>query len=274
MWDTPPCLRGGGRPPLLLLRNPRCLRTVSPRSVLPSDSKGKREALLLFALQPPDPGQRQDGLLAAGARPSIPTMPVQAAQWTEFLSCPICYNEFDEAVHKPISLGCSHTVCKTCLNKLHRKACPFDQTAISTDIDVLPVNFALLQLVGAQVASRGSSRQQGGCGRLGERAPLRGGLRVACPPGAGARRGRLLRGGEKLAEAPLAPLRDLPRPSAPAWSGEGLGRAAGAGVLLTALLPLWDFPRSPITRQSSSAASGRTSTMKWPRSAWRTWPCT
>ncbi|XP_066466679.1 roquin-2 [Tiliqua scincoides] len=78
-------------------------------------------------------------------------MPVQAAQWTEFLSCPICYNEFDEAVHKPISLGCSHTVCKTCLNKLHRKACPFDQTAINTDIDVLPVNFALLQLVGAQV---------------------------------------------------------------------------------------------------------------------------
>ncbi|XP_066569184.1 roquin-2 isoform X2 [Amia ocellicauda] len=78
-------------------------------------------------------------------------MPVQAAQWTEFLSCPICYNEFDESVHKPISLGCSHTVCKTCLNKLHRKACPFDQTTINTDIDVLPVNFALLQLVGAQV---------------------------------------------------------------------------------------------------------------------------
>ncbi|XP_037255024.1 roquin-2 isoform X6 [Falco biarmicus] len=78
-------------------------------------------------------------------------MPVQAAQWTEFLSCPICYNEFDENVHKPISLGCSHTVCKTCLNKLHRKACPFDQTVINTDIDVLPVNFALLQLVGAQV---------------------------------------------------------------------------------------------------------------------------
>ncbi|XP_067825775.1 roquin-2 isoform X2 [Heptranchias perlo] len=78
-------------------------------------------------------------------------MPVQASQWTEFLSCPICYNEFDENVHKPISLGCGHTVCKTCLNKLHRKACPFDQTAINTDIDVLPVNFALLQLVGAQV---------------------------------------------------------------------------------------------------------------------------
>ncbi|XP_072570670.1 roquin-2 isoform X2 [Paramormyrops kingsleyae] len=81
-------------------------------------------------------------------------MPVQAAQWTEFLSCPICYNEFDGSGHKPISLGCSHTVCKTCLHKLHRKACPFDQTAISTDIDLLPVNCALLQLVGAQVPDR------------------------------------------------------------------------------------------------------------------------
>ncbi|XP_072514421.1 roquin-2 isoform X2 [Salminus brasiliensis] len=78
-------------------------------------------------------------------------MPVQAAQWTEFLSCPICYNEFDASNHKPISLGCSHTVCKTCLHKLHRKACPFDQTSISTDIDLLPVNRALLLLVGAQV---------------------------------------------------------------------------------------------------------------------------
>ncbi|KAF7216968.1 roquin-2-like, partial [Nothobranchius furzeri] len=76
---------------------------------------------------------------------------LQAAQWTEFLSCPICYNEFDSRSHQPISLGCSHTVCKTCLHKLHRKACPFDQTPISTDIDLLPVNCALLQLVGALV---------------------------------------------------------------------------------------------------------------------------
>ncbi|XP_067106890.1 roquin-2 [Osmerus mordax] len=78
-------------------------------------------------------------------------MPVQAAQWTEFLSCPICYHEFDNSSHQPISLGCSHTVCHTCLHKLHRKACPFDHTAITTDIDLLPVNTALLQLVGAQV---------------------------------------------------------------------------------------------------------------------------
>ncbi|KAK2084794.1 Roquin-1 [Saguinus oedipus] len=77
-------------------------------------------------------------------------MPVQAPQWTDFLSCPICTQTFDETIRKPISLGCGHTVCKMCLNKLHRKACPFDQTTINTDIELLPVNSALLQLVGAQ----------------------------------------------------------------------------------------------------------------------------
>uniref|UniRef100_A0A2D4KWB3 RING-type domain-containing protein n=1 Tax=Micrurus paraensis TaxID=1970185 RepID=A0A2D4KWB3_9SAUR len=78
-------------------------------------------------------------------------MPVQAPQWTDFLSCPICTQTFDETIRKPISLGCGHTVCKMCLNKLHRKACPFDQTTINTDIEHLPVNSALLQLVGAQM---------------------------------------------------------------------------------------------------------------------------
>uniref|UniRef100_A0A8C7LHY3 RING-type E3 ubiquitin transferase n=1 Tax=Oncorhynchus kisutch TaxID=8019 RepID=A0A8C7LHY3_ONCKI len=78
-------------------------------------------------------------------------MPVQAPQWTEFLLCPICTQTFEETVRRPISLGCGHTVCKMCLNKLHRKACPFDQTAIATDIEQLPVNTALLQLVGGQV---------------------------------------------------------------------------------------------------------------------------
>ncbi|XP_036442010.1 roquin-1a isoform X1 [Colossoma macropomum] len=78
-------------------------------------------------------------------------MPVQAPQWTEFLLCPICTQTFEENVRKPISLGCGHTVCKMCLNKLHRKACPFDQTTISTDIELLPVNTALLQLVCGQV---------------------------------------------------------------------------------------------------------------------------
>ncbi|KAF5287765.1 hypothetical protein FQA39_LY15701 [Lamprigera yunnana] len=76
-------------------------------------------------------------------------MPIQAPQWTEFLSCPVCCNEFNVLLRGPISLGCGHTICKACLSNLHRKQCPFDQATISTDIDSLPVNSALLQLVGS-----------------------------------------------------------------------------------------------------------------------------
>ena len=75
-------------------------------------------------------------------------MPIQTPQWTEFLSCPICCNVFNETSHRPTSLGCGHTVCKTCLSKLHQKKCPFDQSQITRKIDELPANYALLQLVG------------------------------------------------------------------------------------------------------------------------------
>ncbi|KAJ8981205.1 hypothetical protein NQ317_014849 [Molorchus minor] len=78
-------------------------------------------------------------------------MPIQAPQWTEFLSCPVCCNSFDEKLRSPISLGCGHTICKGCLSNLHRKQCPFDQTNISIDIENLPVNTALLQLVGPNI---------------------------------------------------------------------------------------------------------------------------
>ncbi|XP_053689274.1 roquin-1 [Sabethes cyaneus] len=74
-------------------------------------------------------------------------MPIQAPQWTEFLSCPVCCNEFAANLRPPISLGCGHTICRTCLATLHRKQCPFDQTIITTELDNLPVNNALLQLV-------------------------------------------------------------------------------------------------------------------------------
>ena len=54
-------------------------------------------------------------------------------------------------ISRPISLGCGHTVCKLCLGKLHHKKCQFDQSLITRDVDTLPVNFALLQLVGVAV---------------------------------------------------------------------------------------------------------------------------
>lgn len=84
-------------------------------------------------------------------------MPIQAPQWTEFLTCPVCCNEFDVTLRGPISLGCGHTICKGCLASLHRKQCPFDHTTISIDIESLPVNTALLQLVGAAAGGKGNN---------------------------------------------------------------------------------------------------------------------
>ena len=80
-------------------------------------------------------------------------MPIQAPQWTEYLTCPICYNEFEDQIRQPVSLGCGHTLCKSCLAQLHRTQCPFDQASVNIDISELPINTALLQLVGADISS-------------------------------------------------------------------------------------------------------------------------
>ncbi|XP_013106566.2 uncharacterized protein LOC106086429 [Stomoxys calcitrans] len=74
-------------------------------------------------------------------------MPFQAPSWTEFYTCPICENEFSTNQRLPISLGCGHTICRVCLATLYSRQCPFDQAPISTDVDNLPINNALLQLL-------------------------------------------------------------------------------------------------------------------------------
>ncbi|XP_078345657.1 roquin-1-like [Oculina patagonica] len=78
-------------------------------------------------------------------------MPIQTPQWTEFLQCPICSKQFDEHNKQPVSLGCGHTLCVSCLSKLPKTQCPFDQACVDTDISKLPFNYALLQLVGVEV---------------------------------------------------------------------------------------------------------------------------
>ncbi|CRK95464.1 CLUMA_CG008933, isoform A [Clunio marinus] len=72
-------------------------------------------------------------------------MPVQAPSWTEFLICPICTNEFAVNLRSPITLRCGHSICKKCLSNIQQ--CPYDQSSITKDLDNLPINYALLQLV-------------------------------------------------------------------------------------------------------------------------------
>ncbi|XP_047135628.1 roquin-1 isoform X1 [Hydra vulgaris] len=78
-------------------------------------------------------------------------MPIQAPQWTDFKLCPVCQNEFKSGLKPPISLGCGHSICKSCLLRLSKQQCPFDQAEIKNDITKLPVNYALLSLCGGTI---------------------------------------------------------------------------------------------------------------------------
>ncbi|KAL7371673.1 hypothetical protein ABVT39_003079 [Epinephelus coioides] len=65
------------------------------------------------------------------------------ADWTQDLSCLICYDTFME----PVSLQCGHSFCKTCVHdcwkgKISRK-CPYCQQGSNTNP---PINFALRSL--------------------------------------------------------------------------------------------------------------------------------
>ena len=78
-------------------------------------------------------------------------MPIQAPQWTDFRLCPVCQNEYNQLQKPPISLGCGHSICQSCLFRLSKQQCPFDQAEIQVNITKLPINYALLSLVGGDI---------------------------------------------------------------------------------------------------------------------------
>ena len=71
----------------------------------------------------------------------------QPPQWTEYLCCSVCEKDFNRTDRCPISLGCGHTLCKACLGKLKQPQCHYDQIPITCNINDLPTNSALLQLL-------------------------------------------------------------------------------------------------------------------------------
>ena len=70
--------------------------------------------------------RKEDGIWFVWSNLQTIKMPIQTPQWTEYLSCPVCENGFELKIRLPISLGCGHTICKTCLSNLQRSQCPFD----------------------------------------------------------------------------------------------------------------------------------------------------
>ncbi|XP_076803863.1 uncharacterized protein LOC143447551 [Clavelina lepadiformis] len=71
----------------------------------------------------------------------------QPPQWNDFLVCSLCKKDFNRRDRCPISLGCGHTVCKACLKKMKQACCQFDQIPITCNVNDLPINSALLQLL-------------------------------------------------------------------------------------------------------------------------------
>ena len=76
---------------------------------------------------------------------------MQVPNWRDFLQCSVCANKYNASQVVPISLSCGHTLCRKCLTKLKTRACPYDKTSISPNVEALPPNNALLQLLGQKI---------------------------------------------------------------------------------------------------------------------------
>lgn len=68
------------------------------------------------------------------------------------LTCPVCYESFDQGERLPkLLLVCGHTVCSCCLSQLLKptsKRCPFDKKNIEKKkVKDFPVNYALVQML-------------------------------------------------------------------------------------------------------------------------------
>ena len=70
-------------------------------------------------------------------------------------SCPVCFNDYSQLHYFPLVLPlCGHTVCRPCLNEIVEHAtmikCPVCRTLNFNEVEALPGNFALLELVQLQ----------------------------------------------------------------------------------------------------------------------------
>ena len=71
---------------------------------------------------------------------------------TEYITCGICFEEYDNLKSQPIILNCGHTICKTCLfgilNTHSNKKCPFDKgNLFSNNINEYKINTPILEIV-------------------------------------------------------------------------------------------------------------------------------
>lgn len=85
----------------------------------------------------------------------------------EFLYCPMCDVNYDEATHCPRLLSCGHILCSSCLSKLlthNGIECPTNQKTMQTTKVESPLkNAALLEVLSSHSASQQVEAEQLNC---------------------------------------------------------------------------------------------------------------
>lgn len=82
-------------------------------------------------------------------------MPSHPTQWTDFLQCSACEKKFSlEPDLRPVTLLCSHTVCKRCIPAVYKTGCRHDPNCLQINPlerkIPLPINLPLLKILAHQ----------------------------------------------------------------------------------------------------------------------------
>ncbi|EGT57208.1 hypothetical protein CAEBREN_12368 [Caenorhabditis brenneri] len=102
--------------------------------------------------------------IAASRRAIMTKTPTKTDEQVSFLrrsnaiQCSVCYRSFSdvEKALKPKSLpACGHTFCTFCIEKLNRKPCPTCRKVNDIDAEKVPINYALMNLIGEMQTERG-----------------------------------------------------------------------------------------------------------------------
>lgn len=79
------------------------------------------------------------------------------------VSCPICYDPYNDREKTPRILSCGHTFCQGCLLDLRTSnilTCPTCRTYFSPDVKQLIKNFTILDCLNSEKAQQAMQRME------------------------------------------------------------------------------------------------------------------
>jgi hypothetical protein len=77
---------------------------------------------------------------------------VDAIDLEKDLTCPVCFEFYNDTVKRPCNLDCGHVLCKECTQKIlqgiGQRKCPLDNRQLpNIHIDEMPLNYTLMSIV-------------------------------------------------------------------------------------------------------------------------------